>query len=437
VKRIPLFLLGAIAAVATAVAAWAQAPSDTGRRAAAHAAVDLECAACHKSSHVAVLGIYAGSAGRGVPASPARMFELRVQCLACHTAPANVDAASAALGHTYRANDAACATCHGARYDGLIDRWRTSFASMREALSIKLRTARAALGEAAAHPAHGRAQALVADADFNTRLVALGNGAHNPFYAANLLRRASAWLDEAMVTMAKPAPKAADAQLAGGYCATLCHEPAGMKTPSTASFGGKPFPHTRHVAELGATCTTCHSPDAHKKLAATPATCSSCHHRPGNERCESCHRDQTAFYRGTVRTPLAHVTPNVMAETVACTGCHDFSHGPSRGSLAAACTGCHERTYLPLLTEWTTGVSRELAQTADALRAAEAAVNRARAPARNVAAARALLVEARTALAVVRAGGGAHNPPAADDLIRLVRDRVERARAELGAGKSS
>jgi hypothetical protein len=364
------------------------------------------------------------------------MFELRVQCLACHTAPANVDGASAAFGHTYRANDAACATCHGARYDGLIDRWRTSFASMREALGVKLRTVRAALGEAARHPAQGRAQALVGDADFNMRLVSLGNGAHNAFYAANLLRRASDWLDEATVTIGKPAPKVVDAQLAGGYCATLCHEPAGIKTPSTATFGGKPFPHTRHVAELGATCTTCHSADAHKKLAATPATCSTCHHRPGNERCESCHREQTAFYRGTVRTPLAHVTPNVMAETVACTGCHNFSQGPSRGSLAAACTGCHERTYLPLLTEWTTGLSREVSQTADALRAAEAAAKRARAPARNIAAARALLAEARAALAVVRAGGGAHNPLAADDLMRMVGDRLERARAELATGKN-
>ena len=422
-----LFLLAA-AIAAVAAAAWAQAPSP----AAPHAASELDCAACHKSSHVAVLGVYAGAAGRGAPASPARMFELRVQCVACHTAPASADAASAALGQTYRANDTACATCHGRRYDGLIDRWRTGFAGMRETLGTKVRSARTAVGEAAAHPAQGRAKALVGDADFNLHLVAIGNGAHNPFYAANLLRRASDWLDEAVVLVGKPKPKAADALLAGGYCGTLCHEPAGIKTPATASFAGKPFPHARHAGELGATCTTCHSADVHKQLAATPATCSTCHHRPGNERCEGCHREQTAFYRGTVRSPVAPITANVMAESVPCVGCHDFSHKPSRASMASACTACHERTYLPLLTEWTTGFRRDLSQAAEAVRAAEAAMTRMPAGDRSLVNARELVKEAREALALVRAGGVAHNPAAADALLQAARDRAGRVSAEVG-----
>lgn len=434
-SRLAVALLIAGAAAAVAVA-WAQAPPPAGTRPPApHAANDLDCAACHKSSHVGVLGVYAGAGGRGAPPSPARMFELRVQCVACHTAPANAEASTAALGQTYRANEAACSTCHGARYDGLIDRWRTSFAAMREALGPKLRTARAALAAttAPAQAGHSRARALVDDADFNLRLVSVANGAHNPFYAANLLRRANGWLDEAMALVGKPAPKAAaDALVRGGYCATLCHEPAGVKTPETATFGARPFPHARHVAALGATCTTCHSGDVHKKLAATPATCSSCHHSAGNERCESCHRDQTAFYRGTVSTGLARITPNVMADAVGCTGCHDFSHRPSRTSMATACTACHERTYLPLLTEWTTGFARDVAQTADALRVADAAVARARQGGIRIADAQALLKEARAALALVRAGGAAHNPLAADDLLRGARERAERARAEVG-----
>jgi hypothetical protein len=431
VSRLTLAVLIAGAAVAAAVA-WAQAPpAAVTRPPAAHAADDLDCAACHKSSHVGVLGVYAGAAGRGAPPSPARMFELRVQCLACHTAPGSVEASTAALGQTYRANDTACAACHGARYEGLIDRWRTSFATMRETLGTKLRTARTALAATTTPAAPGRARALVDDAEFNLRLVSIGNGAHNPFYAANLLRRANGWLDEAVALVGKPAPKTGDALVRGGYCAALCHEPAGVKTPETATFGGRPFPHGRHAAELGATCTTCHSADAHKTLAATPATCSSCHHSAGNERCESCHRDQTAFYRGTVRSGLARITPNVMADAVGCTGCHDFSHGPSRTAVATACTACHERTYLPLVAEWTTGFARDVAQTADALRAAEAAVTQARPGGRSTASAQALLKEARAALTLVRTGGAAHNPLAADDLLRGARERAERARAEL------
>jgi hypothetical protein len=426
---VALLIAGAAAAAAMASAQGSRSPS--GGPPLPHAPDSLDCAACHKSSHVSVQAVYAGAGGRGAPASPARMFEVRVQCLACHTAPANVDRASAALGQTFRATDAACATCHGPRYDGLIDRWRTSFAAMRETVGAKLRAARSALSTSTGHAGHGRARALVDDADFNLRLVSIANGAHNPFYAANLLRHANGWLDEAAALVGKPVAKTDDGLARGSYCAALCHEPAGIKMPATASFGGRPFPHGRHVAELGASCTTCHSGDVHKKLAATPATCSGCHHRAGNERCEGCHRDQTAFYRGSVSTGLAKIAPNVMAEAVACTGCHDFSHKPSRTALATACTACHERSYLPLLTEWTTGFARDLAQTGEAVRAGDAAVARARQAGRSTATAQALLKEAREALALVRAGGVAHNPLAADDLLRAARERAERARADI------
>jgi hypothetical protein len=54
----------------------------------------------------------------------------------------------------------------------------------------------------------------------------------------------------------------------------------------------------------------------HKAVSAKPATCTGCHHNPQNERCESCHRAQSAFYRGQV-TPLGvKAEPNAMAEAV-------------------------------------------------------------------------------------------------------------------------
>lgn len=429
--RTAVVLVCAVAAVASAVA-WAQAPPAPRPRApAGHSAEELDCFACHRATHGGVLGLYAGTAGRGVPPAPARMFEVRVQCLACHIAPGGADPAGGAFGQTFRASDAACATCHGDRYRGLIDRWRTTFAAMREAVAPKARAARAAVEAAAPDAKQARARALVDDAEHNLKLVALANGAHNAFYAANLVRRADGWLDEAGALLGQPPAKTADALLRGGYCAALCHEPVGIKTPATATFGGRPFPHGRHVAELGAGCTTCHSGDTHKKLVATPATCSGCHHSGANDRCESCHRDQSAFYRGTVTTSLVRVAPNVMAEAVACTACHDFAHAKSRTAMATACTACHERTYLPLLAEWTTGFARDVAQTSAALRAAETDVARARQAGRKTGEAEALLKEARAAVALVRAGGAAHNPLAADALLSGARERAERARGQV------
>jgi hypothetical protein len=65
------------------------------------------------------------------------------------------------------------------------------------------------------------------------------------------------------------------------------------------------------------------------------------------------------------------------------------------------------------------------------VRAGDAAVARARQAGRSTATAQALLKEAREALALVRAGGVAHNPLAADDLLRAARERAERARADI------
>ena len=174
--------------------------------------------------------------------------------------------------------------------------------------------------------------------------------------------------------------------------------------------------------------TTCHSADAHKKLVATPTTCSTCHHSPQNDRCESCHRDQTAFYRGTLKTALTPVAPNVMAAAVACTSCHDFAKPKPRTAIAETCTGCHEPAYLPLLTEWTKGVAADVKAAADAVAAAERAVAAARRAGRRTLEADALIKDARDALALVRAGGVAHNPLAAFTLLGRAREAADDAK---------
>lgn len=250
-------VLACVGVLAAIPAAWAQAPSaPRPGPPAGHAADDLDCAACHRGTHGGVQGLYAGTAGRGVPPSPARMFEVRVQCLACHTAASGADPAGAAFGQTFRASDVACATCHGDRYRGLVDRWRTTFAAMREAVEPKARAARAAVAAAGADPRHGRARALVEDAEHNLRLVVRANGAHNVFYAANLLRRADGWLDEAGAVLGQPRAKASDALLRGGYCAALCHEPMAIKTPATATFASRRRARPRAAAVITAAATS-------------------------------------------------------------------------------------------------------------------------------------------------------------------------------------
>lgn len=434
--RTPVAAFVALAVLLAAGSAGAQLPARGGQAPAPRAGAGaphpdgLDCVACHIDKHQGVQRLYSGTGGRGVPASPDRMFQVGVQCTACHSTSRSPEGAREITGQNFVVTDQACTTCHGERYRGLLDRWRTGLGSMRETVAAQASTVRKALGAGDAKK-EAAARRLLDDADYNIRLVTLAYGAHNVFYAANLLRRADAWVGEAGTLLGQPPAKTGDALVRGGYCGALCHEPLGMKLRETVSFRGRPLPHARHATELGATCTTCHSADAHKKLAATPATCRACHHNPQNERCESCHRDQTAFYRGTLKTTLAPVTPNVMAAAVACTNCHDFSKPQPRAAIKEACTGCHDTTYLPLLTEWTKSGPAQLKAATDAVAAAEQAVATARRAGRGTTAADARIREAREALALVRAGGIAHNPLAAFELLGRAGNAANDAKAAV------
>ncbi len=400
---------------------------------APHRTGELDCSNCHQGKHQGVVRMYLGVGGHGTPMIPSHMFQVRVQCVACHTAPKEEEQRAGLVGQTFRPTEQACVLCHGEKYRGMLTRWAGTLGRMQEILVPKLAAARAAVGEAdPKNPRHARARQLVEDADFNLRFVALGKGVHNVFYAADLLKLSNGWLGEAVLLVGKALAKADDTLVRGGYCAVLCHEQAGVKQRETVSFAKQKLPHVRHVTEFGAVCTACHSAEVHKAVTATAETCSSCHHGPQNERCEGCHRAQSAFYRGQTRTGLVEVEPNVMADAVPCTGCHDFSKRPSRPAIAEACLACHEPPYLALASEWTAGFDKDRSRAAAALRQAEAALAAVRRAGRQPGEAGTLVREARDALGLVRRSGAAHNPLAADALLGLAREKAEQARAQLG-----
>jgi hypothetical protein len=351
---------------------------------------------------------------------PSHMLQVRVQCIACHTAPKEESTTAAIKGRTFRPTEAACLGCHGEKYRGMLARWVETLGKMRSVIEPKLAAARAVLDAAdpkKANPA--RARRLLDDAHFNLEFVELTKGVHNVFYAADLLKLSNAWIGEAVAALGKPATKSDDALVRGGYCAVLCHEQARVTLPATVSFGNQKIPHARHVSEFGAVCTACHSAEVHKAVTAKPATCTACHHSPTNERCESCHRVQSAFYRGETKTSLAKLSPNVMATAVGCTGCHDLAKKHSRAAVGDKCVGCHEAGYASFLTEWTAGSDQDMAKTASAVRRAEAIARR------GTVEARAQVKDAREALALVRKARPVHNPEAASALLEAARKKVE------------
>lgn len=407
-------------------------PQESQPPAAPGAKDELDCRNCHQSKHHGVLQMYTGLGGRGTPMIPSHMMQVRVQCVACHVVPKIGTAEAGIVGQTFRPSEQACLGCHGEKYRGMLQRWVDTLARMDGILDAKLPAAQAALAAAPKGAKAARARQLIDDAAFNARFVRLGKGVHNVFYAADLLKLANGWLDESMVVLGKPPVKSDDQLIRGGYCAVLCHEAAKVKAPLTVTFARQSLPHVRHVAEFGATCTSCHSAETHKAVTATPATCTSCHHGPQNDRCESCHAAQSAFYRGRTKTALATLSPNLMAETVGCTGCHDVSAKASREAIGQKCLGCHDAPYLALLREWTTGFDGDIRATAEAVERGQRAVSAARRAGRTVPAATvAGLKEAREALALVRRARSPHNPLAADALLAAARARAAAIEQEL------
>ena len=398
-----------------------------------HRTGELECANCHIGKHQGVLRMYLGMGGRGTPMIPSHMFQVRVQCVACHIVPKEKERAAGIVGQTFRPTEQACVNCHGEDYRGMLKRWADTLNEMQKAVAPKLAGARRALtGVDAKDAKHGRARQLVADAEFNIRFVALAKGIHNVFYAADLLKLANGWLDEAFRLLGKAPVKTDDVLVRGRYCGVLCHQQAGVPLPVTVTFGKQEIPHSRHISEFGAVCTVCHSAEVHKAVTATAATCRSCHHSPQNERCESCHRRQASFYRGEVMTDLAKIEPNVMADAVSCTSCHDFTKKHSRKAVGQQCLACHDEAYMGFVDDWTTGFDEQMAKATKALRRAEAALGKARRAKRKVPEADALVKDARRALALVKGGRGVHNPDATDVLLEAARKKAEEALAQVG-----
>jgi hypothetical protein len=413
--------------------ARAQGPGGPAAPGGPEHAGDLDCRQCHQGSHQGVVGMYLGMGGRGTPMIPSHMFQVRVQCIACHIVPKENQGSAAIVGRTFRPTEQACVNCHGEKYRGMLKRWVDTLGKMHEILAPKLAAARAALaGAGGPTPKQARAQRLTNDAEYNMQFVALGKGVHNVFYAADLLKLSNGWLDEALPLLGKPALKTDDALVRGGYCAVLCHSTAGVRQPEIVTYGKQRIPHVRHVTEFGAVCTACHSAEVHKAVTAKPATCTGCHHSPQNERCESCHRAQSAFYRGQVSPLGVKVEPNVMAEAVGCTGCHDWSHKHSRQAVGERCVGCHDAAYTSFVGEWTTGLDKRVAGAREALRRAETALARERRAGRRAPDAEALVRQAGEALALVRKARGAHNPAGAESILEAVQAKAAAAAAQAG-----
>jgi nitrate/TMAO reductase-like tetraheme cytochrome c subunit len=149
------------------------------------------CGACHEVSHSGPMALYWGTGGRGVPDMPSPMARTQVDCIGCHRHQALPERVAEVVGQTFAAANESCTYCHGTKYDGTLEEWRARLSALQqESDGVYERAAAVVSGAQLPARALQQAEALLADAEHNRRLVHLGHGVHNINYAAALLNTA-------------------------------------------------------------------------------------------------------------------------------------------------------------------------------------------------------------------------------------------------------
>jgi hypothetical protein len=390
----------------------------------------LDCKACHQATHHGVLEMYVGMGGKGTPMIPGHMFQVRVECVACHIEPGKDKTLATFGGQTFRPSERACLGCHGKRYKGMLAGWTKTIAAILTAVNTKLLSVEQTLRTTfQAHPQFAKAWTLVSDARYNVEFVTNGKGVHNVFFAADLLKVADGYLDQSMTVIGQAPLRVEDEALVrGGYCAVLCHNQLGVKVPEEVRFGTEMIPHVRHVTDFGVTCTVCHSAERHKAVTATKATCLNCHHRAGNEneRCVVCHKLQQAFFSGTIESEAVEPSPSSHAQMTDCVGCHNVQTKHSRQAVAARCMECHDATSLKALGQWRKEIDDAAGEVKRLLKKGESVLRHAphdpQAPE-----ARRLLQAIRKDLDLIVKAGGIHNPDLAKAILAKAKQTAEQA----------
>lgn len=149
------------------------------------------CAQCHESTHSGPAKMYSGEGGRGVPNMPSPMFNAQVDCIACHTEQTS-GLPHGVSGSTYLAAQKACDSCHGNRYEGVLDIWKRAVTELTQEAEVAVERARNMLENATVSDDAERLalQRLYHDAFENLQFVKTSHGVHNITYATALLNLA-------------------------------------------------------------------------------------------------------------------------------------------------------------------------------------------------------------------------------------------------------
>jgi nitrate/TMAO reductase-like tetraheme cytochrome c subunit len=145
-----------------------------------------ECQHCHPNHHEEQVELLMGVGGKdsGVP-MPNAMFGSRVNCRACHK-QAGTDFKGDPL---IQATATTCVACHEQKYGDLLKQWINEVSAYLKESEKALESVkqRAAQARAAGTKVPARVDDLIAQAEYNIKMIRKGNGIHNRNYATHLL----------------------------------------------------------------------------------------------------------------------------------------------------------------------------------------------------------------------------------------------------------
>ncbi|MBI5408777.1 MAG: cytochrome c3 family protein [Nitrospirae bacterium] len=143
------------------------------------------CSACHPDHHISQKVLLAGPETKGVSETPSLMFDVKTNCLGCHTNEKIVKGEKVMHG-----DPKTCAQCHVEKTAQMVDEWKGSIEkAMKEAKDLEKESEEAlanAKGKASDEKLK-EASAMFNEARQNVRLVEAGGGVHNQKYSIQLL----------------------------------------------------------------------------------------------------------------------------------------------------------------------------------------------------------------------------------------------------------
>ncbi len=147
-----------------------------------------DCFSCHLNMHEAQKMIYSGTGGKEAEDMPSSMFLAKVDCVACHI-ERDKSPSPELKGFTYKPIEAACLSCHGIEYKGILDEWRSTIKSYEKRVENLIKIA-------GSKKLSDEAKEKFNIAIFNYNLVKYGRGIHNVEYATSLLQKSEELLKE-------------------------------------------------------------------------------------------------------------------------------------------------------------------------------------------------------------------------------------------------